>query len=477
MSQTQSLTYIVMNYFQLPQSVLQETIQNFHRKRDYYRITNHTCSPFSPIFNNCKVIADALNLTLITDRHFKTLNISNEGYIDMYPAVWSFPGAPYSLRNVVNIYHSNEMKQSTNDLSILPMPTVDFNFVYCDVPNIKAELPWNLETLTFSFDFDIWFLILLSIVTVTLVLKYIVRKANILETIFTVVGSLFPDVLHVPKIFRKVPLLYVWLFMCFVISNHYAATLTSLVIRPPQEHSLNYLAELAQNNFTILFDSIVSFRLVNASIRHQSVGSRNSDILAMKSILDLLSTKVRVIKNEVHQAEYDMPASRLASERNLAMVHMWQYVIPAVNDVHSLYDKIEPHKPPVHCYIGKRLVPCGLMYQVIVLPLGNNVKLRRTVLFIIESGIIKYWRDEFIEMRYANRVQERSKVISRTKIIYSFEKAVTSPLALEGKISSVFFLWVIFLVGGCCPVFVAELCYFKIKYCTNYKANIHRKKV
>ncbi len=101
------------------------------------------------------------------------------------------------------------------------------------------------------------------------------------------------------------------------------------------------------------------------------------------------------------------------------------------------------------------------MYQVFVLPFGNNKKLRKAALYLVESGILKYWRDEYIKLRYAKRVQERSKVISRTKIIYDFEKAVTSSLALEGKISSVFFLWVACLVGGCCTVFVAELCYFK----------------
>ncbi len=461
MSETQSLKYIVLNYFHLPQSVLQDTFQNFPRKRDYYQVPNRTFSSFGPIFNSFKVIADTVNLSLITDNYFKSVNISKEKYTDIYPAVWSFPGAPYSLKNVVNTY-SNGSKNIDNDVKVITVPTIGFNFIYCDVPKVKTELPWNFETLTFSFEFDIWCLILLSIVCVILTIKQIVRKSSLSDTIFLVLGSLFPDVLHVPKLFKQIPLLYIWVFSCFVISIHYSATITSILISPPQEDSLSFFSEVVQNNFTILFDSIVAFRVINASVRHQLPGSKNPDILAINSIMDLLTSKTRVLNNEVHTGVRESPAKRLATERKLALVHLWNFVIPVVKDVDNLYENIEPYKRPVHCYIGKRLIPCGSMYQISVLPQGNK-KLGRISSYMMESGINNYWRDEYIALKFAARIQDRSKVISKTKIIYSFEKAVTTPLELEGKISSVFFLWVICLMGGCCTVFAGELWFLRVK--------------
>lgn len=463
MPETQSLKYLVMNYFQLPQSVLKNTLTIFPRKRDYYQVPNRTYSLFGPIFNSFKVVADAVNLSLITDRQLKSIKLPKQDYMIAYPTVWSFPGAPYALESVVNTYHSNASHHINNDVTFLPIPPLDFNFIYCDVPKVKTEVPWNFETLTFSFEMDSWCAILLSIVTVKLVLKYIVRKATIIDTVFIVLNSMFPDGLHTPKIFKRVPLFYIWVFMCFFISNHYAATITCLLISPLQENSFSYFSQVAQNNFTVLFDSVVSFRIVNSSVRHQFVGNKNSDILALNQILDLSSSKVRFLANDVHSSAYELPAKCLASERKLVSVQMWHFVIPVVNDVDKLYENIEPHQRPVHCYLGKRLIPSGKMYQIFMEPAWNKGILGTIGLYMMESGISKYWRDEYIALKYARKVQDRNKVISSTKIIYSFEKAVALPLALEGKISSVFFLWVVCLIGGCCTVFLAELCYFKRK--------------
>jgi hypothetical protein len=62
----------------------------------------------------------------------------------------------------------------------------------------------------------------------------------------------------------------------------------------------NNFSQLAQNNYTLLFDSLVSFWLVNSSVRHQIGGNKNSDILALK---------------DVHKSTFKM----LASEQNKEM--------------------------------------------------------------------------------------------------------------------------------------------------------------
>ncbi len=103
---------------------------------------------------------------------------------------------------------------------------------------------------------------------------------------------------------------------------------------------------------------------------------------------------------------------------------------------------MKPHERPVHCYIGKRLIPGGEMYQFIETPpsqLGGLVK--RVSLYMMESGISQFWYEEYVALRHSTRVQDRARVVSRTKIRYDFEEErVITPLELQGKISSVFFL-------------------------------------
>lgn len=436
-SMARSLKYIVLNHFNLSQDVLRYTVKNLYKKREWYRKRSQSFDSFGPILIPFYCISQVVNLTLITDDYLLKSNISDSEYIDIYTSATSYPGTSYSLYNILLKYHKKAVPYT-----IISNSKLNFNFVYCDVPKFKKELPWHMNTLLFSFQTNVWYTVLASMIATVYIIKILAKEANILETSFMVLRSMLPDNADASRKFQKIPLYYVWLLMCFVISNYYSAILTSIVISPSKEDAFSYFADVAKNNFTLLLSAKGAHQILNATARFQLTDHRsNEDILAINNMLDFPTTKLRVLNNEVHN-ESEQPAPLLAYNRKLVLVHFWQYAIAYLNDVNQLFGNIRPHRRPVHCYIGERLIPGEELYQFIETPPDQvGGLLKRVSLYMMESGISQLWYEEYVALRHSTRVQDRSMVVSRTKIRFDFEEErLIIALEMQGKISSVFFL-------------------------------------
>lgn len=211
-----------------------------------------------------------------------------------------------------------------------------------------------MEPLYDAFNRNVWLLILLSILGVTITIKFLVHQSTLSESTFVRLVLLFIDGIDLENKFKRIKLLYFWLFASFNLSIYYSAIITSTVISPPKESSFSFLSEVSKKNFTILFDSKIAFQLVNTSVRNHIHDQRsNKDIAFLNQALEHSNTKVRILGKEVHSGERE-GARLLASERNFFLVHMWQFVITYFNEVNNLFGNISPHKRPVHCYLGKR---------------------------------------------------------------------------------------------------------------------------
>lgn len=440
--------YLVMNYFNLPQSFLEATFINFSRKRDYYRTADHQVNSFGPIFLSFKALADHLNSTLITDNYYQQVNPPTElNLTQIYPAVWTFPGAPYSISGVLEKH--SFLGGNSSDISIIADPAIDMNFVYCDIPKLKKEKPWNIGTLIFSFQNSVWFVFLLSalVLNIFLHIKFY-NQANNSDIAFSILGLVLPGALKLSNKFIYTPLFYLWSLCCLVVCNHYTAIITSSLISPSEEEALSYLPELFENGFELMFESLVGLTLINASVQHVVAGNHstsNQDQITLYKMLENLNPKY-IFKDELHKdTDYLIGPRILANNRGTVSVALWNFVTELIYNVNSLFDKnISPQQRPVHCYLGKRLIPLGVLYQIFVPPGGIHIG--KIAQKLTESGIYTYWREEYIQLRHSARVQDRSRVISPTKILYDFEQATTAPLGLEGKISSVFFVCFVCLI-------------------------------
>ncbi len=211
------LKYAVLNHFNITQTILIDTLNNFHKKRDWYRAPNQKFDSFGPILIPVNSISQAANLSLITDDYFQKANISQSEYINIYTSVTSYPGTSYTLYNILKKHRAFRYK--TGGFTILSTANLNFNFVYCDVPKFKQETPWHIDILLSPFQITFWYIELLFVVSAVLTLKLLAKDITFLETSFLVLRSMLPDNADATVKLKKIQFYYLWLLASLVLSS------------------------------------------------------------------------------------------------------------------------------------------------------------------------------------------------------------------------------------------------------------------
>lgn len=91
---------------------------------------------------------------------------------------------------------------------------------------------------------------------------------TLFESCFIVVCTLFPDGFDLPKDYRKFLLLYIWIQMCYILSNEYNAIFTSVMISPSKENTMETMAEVVERKYTGIFETRAAAVIANASTRY-----------------------------------------------------------------------------------------------------------------------------------------------------------------------------------------------------------------
>lgn len=136
---------------------------------------------------------------------------------------------------------------------------------------------------------------------------------------------------------------------------------------------------------------------------------------------------------------------------NVLTMWFWPYLVSMINRANDLLwqKKVKDR----HCYVGKELISSGQVFFAISPP--NSKKMRKITLSLVEVGIYKYWRDESIQLAYSQRVQDRVKVVSPTRLKYNNSMTAFTALGMKGKVLTVFFLWAVCILLSC-TCFVME---------------------
>lgn len=248
------------------------------------------------------------------------------------------------------------------------------------------------------------------------------------------------------KKLTKSGLLGLWTLVSFIFSNFYSAVITSLMIIPPGDEPMTEISHLLENNYILIFPNQRDLNIVNATVNY--VKTKNNDLNASRA---LISRGAQI--TGTHGITF---GKTLAFTKHVAAIDLWHNVLAILEFANAALE-LNAENAKKHCYIGKKLIPSGDLFQIFTPPKGGkHAKLAKNLL---ETGFYSFWYTELRKMQYSSRVQERSKVKEPTDNVFDFEDITASefkPLKFEGRIKSVFFGCIIMGSLGSFSGFIME---------------------
>lgn len=447
---------LILHFFSFQQEFFNFLVTNLSRPRDYYQ---HTSDPLfmlyayelemikiAPVFVLVKTIADHINYTVLTESCVFEQNISSHYLSQIYVHVDEHAGSVYNLQNI--------WTQNRNSIQIFRFTGSGFNFIYCDIPKIQLEPMWDVQHLTNAFDANIWLLtgfgfccFLFLIVVKRWAFGGNVTNEDLCLSAFNVFAMLLPNPLtNVEKVIRQHTTLMIWFFSGLVLNNCFSAAITSTIIKPPPEFSLSTFVELAHNNYKIKFGSSHEYILLTTALRsHLKVISSGHDAKEKQSLERLMRDNFEIPGETNEEISED-----LAFGTNVASVVMEESILAVLTKANEALQSDRIRGMGRRCYTGRKLVPTGDFYNAL---LGPKVYILGTpARRLITTGIVDMWLRESYGVSYANRVQDRLRVVRKTKYTYGNfgddSNNSPKPLPLYGRVKSMFFIYCVGVMLG-----------------------------
>lgn len=432
--------------FSYNQSTTQHVIQTYPRLRDFY---NQPGRKF-PLIILANEIAKCANLSLYSVK--ETFKSSAQEHI--------FPTLINVLSNIqaetsTLLYAWNFFRNSTHQTFELPhfleINSYPLNLVYCDNPEFEKESIFDFTVFTNCFDITTWIFIVLSILAITFLIN---QSTGNLSTSCTVAfNSLVSSVIGFPSISKiklrcqAALLINLWLFSSTVIVNLYLGIMSSNIVKPSSLKIIASYFELNKKGFNLVYNSNADLDFLKALSIYRN----------LTTLQDMLS-KANVISdnnNYINDIVFGKKTATVAAWTRVSLV------ASTANQIAYAHARnmVGLTKPENECFIGKKLIPSGMLFYGLLPP--KHLKVLEVLKWFIDTGINDRWVNEYIGLTKARRVQDRVKHISRTKILAKGEKASernVSPLGMRGKIKRSFSLCVICL-AACVVVFLVEVFY------------------
>lgn len=413
------------------------------------------------------MVAKFFNLTLITNGHAAIRNSSEIpgkcGKLTMttFPQLISpvsiFGGLARSL-NLWNCFYnqSRRISNTTENPAFVKKESAIYNFAYCSSPTKTFESMWNFKMLTEPF--DIWTWLVLSVL---LIFVSILVSVSTSHNFFIAFLSAFAALLdNEMRHFTNSKLYILWLFTSLIIVDFYAGVITSRVIAPPEETHLETLSDLEQNNFTIIFPHNIPANAINTSVREMNkLGNASENLRILAAMLK--RSEVVPFHGE------DSFFNRLIDNSRVATLAGAAFVLWYASKANMLISKRNLIKNPSKtCDVCKEMINIvGERFLALTPP--GSAKMASIFQRLIATGIIPRWDQETVWLMYAERVQDRSRIVSRTKI--AKEEAAVQPLRMDGKIVTIFVFYVLCVIG-CCVSLSYELLIYNW---SNYNFDFH----
>lgn len=437
-------TTLVFDYFVVNQSLIKMIQNNYSRIRDY-----HNEPPLDgPMIYMSNIIAKAVNLTLVS-----SVGI-NSSEIFKLPRVMPtrFPQSA--------VQASEDAGKLQQKWVIIQDDPIQFNFLYCDHRHKPAQHFSIVELFASSADEAVWACLFASIAAISLLLRVSVDPENGTVTIerklliMAIVSALLSPGTSSQTPRLKYSLLFaLWMCVCLIFVTYWTGAFTSEIISPAREARMTKLEELAEANYTLIYELPHRLAIVRRLVEIHRIGMTPSrENSGHWRSMEIFWNMLRLAWVTKSQKDF---VPQLATGRRLATVADWPTTIfEMTRAMHFITNNQKDRRVGgKKCYIGEQLIFHQNLFYIFLSPGNLANKMGFALRCLQEGGIYERWYEEFVGIASSRDVQGRVRLKSKTKL--SDETEPAKALDTEGKLKNVFLLWA-FCVVICLLVFWLE---------------------
>lgn len=431
-------------------STLDFILANMSKLRNYH-LDNYFLSDDVPLFIPAalaQIVAANVNATLIAKAEIsEKFSKQNQS---CFPRVLPLVYTHTEHRNVSYIWKKyfpgpkklDKIYQIPGELPRFSYQKDDYlNFYHCDISKKLHISPWKFKLFTDPFDAWIWVNLLVDFGFVTAILFRQMEYEKRGEILLSMVASSMSLGTQVHS--ARMPIFILWMVMSMITVVFYSGSITSTLISPPEDDIVKTWEDLHKRGYSMLAAGKFFLNTTNNAIAAKS----NKVAAPIRALL----------QNAVTYTSENMFEKFMFGD-HVFDINFW----PAALNIAEYYqDYIRKHaKSPGDmervCNVGQELLFSTRNYFGF-LPPGNE-ELFWVFQNIQEAGIVDRFTGEYYGMLISNRVQDRVRLKSRTKRI-SKETTSVENLKLQGKIITIFLLWVLCICGSFVFYFVEVMWY------------------
>lgn len=423
-----------------------QEIYKYRRLRDIHfpNISSRYEYPMKlPMFIIVKILSDSLNSTDMETYFWedpKAWAILKSQKVQNFNKTIIFPDMAQFTFEIFSPFFQYERFLATKQKPIfVPISARQWNFAYCDLPRWKKESLWSMHVFTNVFDKEIWTFLISAMLTMSCTLGIKQFETNLLLLLSAILsGGLCGE----PS--RKHISFVIWLFFVRILVDLYSGEVSSRIISPPEENSLETTWDVYNANYSAVSrDPIEAVRAFNFLTRISSTAKFkwvNMDLVYMAKMFE----RTTIVSQK--SATYE-DAAKFVLKNHARKPVFWSYWYRTM-DVAGVIQKTqessnEKDVRQVVCHLGKEPVPAGQFYWGFFPPHGQ--KLAKVFAKLVESGIFDRLEREMTMQTYSRRVQDRSRFLSKTEMkkrsAENGKNAESYAQPLEVKMIKVFLIW------------------------------------
>lgn len=344
-----------------------------------------------------------------------------------------------------------EPTKATSELPRFSLVSQEYmNFFYCGVPKKRRTYPWKFNLFTDPLDHWTWIFLLVFFLFIASILTYHdfnnEEAPEIAQVLFSATLQLGTH-----RFSRHSGLLTLWMGATMFLVFIYSGEITSTLIRPSENDIMTTFSDLRNQNYTPYISTAMN------------LGILKSTLLSMKSSSPTRKNIEYFLQNmEMDNTWNPLENSVFGSQR--FSIDWCELILESLHRSHEIIERgsTTPWQKARRCHIGQELLRFDEEFFVTLPPRNEEVNVVHTLLF--QTGIAQRFSKEYVDMVISRRVQDRARIVGRTKV-KEMEDVPVDVVKLEGKIVTVFLLWVVCIFGTILP-FIGEFLYFRFRTTT-----------